>query len=117
MMKKSGSAFPVLFALVLLVCVLFVAWYIPSVHFRRFSLQDAQLRLESMQGQVRKQQYEYDQTVAELPEIQSELDRILPLNDTAEADVRSLKDERKKLRREKEELSEQAALKEVSDHE
>ena len=116
-MKKNGSVFPVLFALVILFCVLFVAWYIPSVHFCLFSLEDYRLRLESMQGQVRKQQYEYDQTVAELPDIQAELDKILPENETAEAEVRSLKDERKKLRKEKEDLTVQAALKEEADHE
>ena len=119
-MKKTGSFFRFLFVLVMIFCVLFTLWYIPSVHERRFILQDTRSRLESMQGQVRKQQYEYDQTVAALPEVQAELDRITPLNEDAENTVRTLKEERKRLRNEKKELTalaEDAGQKEDSDHE
>ena len=107
-MKRSGSVFTVFFAAVMLICVLYMFWYIPSLYQRRFSLTDTQSRLESMQGQVRKQKYEYEQTVASLPEVQAELDRITPLNEAAEAAVRELKNERKKLRNEKKELTEQS---------
>ena len=119
-MKKTGSFFTVMFALVMFICVLFVIWYIPSVHELRFRLADTGSRLESMQGQVRKQQYELDQTVAALPETQAELDKIIPLNEAAEEEVKSLKAERKKLRGEKKELTEQlesAVQKEDADHE
>ena len=119
-MKKTGSFIRVLFVLLMLFCVLFTLWYIPSVHERRFVLQDTQSRLESMQGQVRKQQYEYDQTTAALPEVQAELDRITPLNSEAEEAVRTLKEERKRLRNEKKELTalaEDAGQKEDAGHE
>lgn len=119
-MKKSGSVFSNLFVLLLLVCVLFIAWYIPSVRSLRSGLEETKSRVVSMQGQVRKQQYEYDQIVAELPEVQAELDRVTPLNDAAETEVKELKAERKKLRKEKKELEAQAdssTVKEDGEHE
>ncbi len=119
-MKKNNSVFRVMFILVMFLCVLFTLWYLPSVRMRRFILQDTQSRLESMQGQVRKQQYEYDQIVSELPEVQAELDRIKPLSEEKEDAVRTLKDERKRLRNEKKELTslaDDAGRKEDADHE
>lgn len=119
-MKKDNSFFRVLFILVMFLCVLFTLWYIPSVRMRRFILQDTQSKLESMQGQVRKQKYEYDQTVAALPDVLAELDRIKPLSEEKEEAVRTLKDERKRLRNEKKELTElaeNAGRKEETDYE
>ena len=89
--------------------VLFSAWYLPSLHQRKFQVQDLQISLETSRGRERKQQYEYDETVAALPEVQAELDRLSPLKETAEEEVRALKAERKKLRAEKKQLEEQRA--------
>ena len=100
-MKSSRSVFPVLFSLLMLICVLFVVWYLPSVGERRFLLQDVQKSLETSIGRERKQQHEYDETVAALSEVKEELDRLLPLADAARAEVKALKEERNGLREEK----------------
>ena len=103
-MKSSRSCLPVLFAFIMLVCVLFVIWYLPAVSERRFILQDTQKSIETSQGRERKQQYEYEETVAAIPGVQAELDRINPLNDSVTQEVKVLKEERKRLRQEKKEL-------------
>lgn len=107
-MKKRRSFLPVLFAVVMLVCVLFVICYLPAVNNLRFRLEDVEKSLETSRGRERKQQYEYDEAVAAIPEVQAELDRIIPLNDQAKQELQDLKAERKRLREEKKELEKQA---------
>ena len=51
-------------------------------------------------GQRDKQQYEYDQTAADLPVAQAELARVQPLADAARADDDAMRAERKALRAE-----------------
>ena len=104
-MKQKRSFLPAVFTLVMLACVLFVVWYVPAVHFQ---LQDVQKSLETSQGRERKQQYEYDKTVASLPEVQAELERIIPLSEAASLEVQTLKEKRKELRDEKKMLEEQS---------
>ena len=106
---KRRSFLPVLFAFVMLVCVLFIIWYLPAVSDRRFRLEDVQKSLETSMGRERKQQYEYDETVKALPEAEAELERLIPLAAAAEEEVQSLKKERKMLRNEKKELENAAS--------
>ena len=75
--------------------------------------------LETSQGRERKQQHEYDETVAAIPETEAELEQILPLCEEAKEEVKALKEERKTLRKEKKELesSESSESEEVTDHE
>ena len=101
-MKKS--ALPVLFSLVMMFCVLFLIWYLPAVAQLRFDLADTQKSLETSLGRERKQQYEYDETVASIPEVEAELERVLPLTEAVKEEVKALKKERKALRKEKREL-------------
>ncbi len=108
-MNKHRSILPVLFAFVMLFCVLFVVWYLPSLNERRFRLEDVRKSIETSLGRERKQQMEYDETAAALPEVQAELDRLLPLNEALNQEVSVLKEERKKLRMEKKELESQLA--------
>ena len=103
-MRSPRSRFPVFFAFVMLICVLFVIWFVPALNERRFMLQDIRRSIETSQGRERKQQYEYDETVAVIPEVQAELDRVVPLNDAAVQEVATLKEERKLLRQEKADL-------------
>ena len=117
-MNKSKTVFPLIFTVVMLVFVCFIAWYIPSSGQLHFRLEDIQKSLETSQGRERKQQREYDETVVALPEIQADLDRILPLSEAAKQEVKDLKAERKKLRREKEDLEAQSAASlEAAEHE
>ena len=101
---KKGSAYAVFFTVIMLICVLFIVWYLPAVSQRRFQLEDVQKSLETSLGRERKQQSEYDETVATLPEVEAELERVLPLTEAAKEEVKSLKKERKALRKEKKEL-------------
>ena len=101
---KKGSAYAEFFTVIMLICVLFIVWYLPAVSQRRFQLEDTQKSLETSLGRERKQQSEYDETVAALPEVEAELERVLPLTEAAKEEVKSLKKERKALRKEKKEL-------------
>ena len=101
-MKKS--ALPVLFSLVMMFCVLFLIWYLPAVAQLRFDLADTQKSLETSLGRERKQQYEYDETVAAIPVTVAELERLAPLVESAQKEVKELKKERRKLRNEKKKL-------------
>lgn len=105
-MKRRKSVFPVIFVLVMLLCVLFIAWYLPTVSDLRYRLQDANISLETSQGRERKQQHEYDETVEALAEAREELARVQPLADQAAEEKNAMKEERKALRQEKKELEE-----------
>ena len=105
-MNRRKSVFPLLFVLVMLLCVLFIAWYLPTVSDLRYRLQDANISLETSQGRERKQQHEYDETVEALAEAREELARVQPLADQAAEEKNAMKEERKALRQEKKELEE-----------
>ena len=55
-------------------------------------------------GRERKQQAEYDETVASIPLVEAELEQVLPQTAAAKAEGKALKTERKALRSEKKEL-------------
>lgn len=101
---KKNSSLAILFTLIMLICVLFVVWYLPAVSQRHFQLEDIQKSLETSLGRERKQQAEYDETVALIPAVEAELERVIPLTEAAKEKVKSLKKERKSLRKEKKEL-------------
>ena len=109
-MNCRKSVFPVIFVLVLFLCVLFISWYLPAVSGLRYRLQDAKVSLETSQGRERKQQHEYDETVKALSEAKEELDRVQPLADQAADEKKNMKEERKQLRQEKKELEEKLGL-------
>ena len=118
-MKKS-TFLTIVFSFVMLLFVVFILWYLPTIGEYRFRLDDLQKSLETSRGRERKQQYEYDEAVAALPQVQAELDRIIPLNPAASEKVKTLKEERKQLRNEKKDLqsvAESSVAEEVADHE
>ena len=98
----------IVLTLALLLCALFLIVYVPAMAWRQFQLDDTALSLETSQGRERKQQYEYDEVTAALPETRAELAEVQPLADEAAAKVAELKARRKELRAEKKEL--EAAL-------
>ena len=110
-MNRRKSVFPVIFVLVMFLCVLFISWYLPAVSGLRYRLQDAKVSLETSQGRERKQQHEYDETVRALSEAKEELDRVQPLADQAADEKKTMKEERKQLRQEKKELEEKLGMK------
>lgn len=103
-MKTRRSLLAPVFACVMLVFVLFMLWYVPSVSSRRFELADAELSLETSRGRERKQQYEYDQAAAGFDPVREELAQIRPRTDAATQKVDELKALRKELREEKKTL-------------
>lgn len=103
-MIRRKTLFPVLFVIIMLIFTVFVAWFLPSVSNLRFRLQDTQISLETSHGRERKQQHEYDETVADLHTVREELAQLQPQIDQAEADTKELKAERKELRRRLKEL-------------
>ena len=109
--RKQGrprrSVFPAFFTIIMLVFVLFLVWYVPSVSRRDFLLRDTQQSLETNQGRERKQQYEYDKVSAEIPGIRAELDEVLPETEAAQQELETLREQKKKLKKEKKALEKQ----------
>ena len=103
-MRKSNTALVWGFTIVLILCCLFLVWFVPTRSNLDFQLADIEKSLDTSHGRERKQQYEYDEVVAELPRIQAELAQTQPLADEAAAAVAELKEKRKALRAEKEAL-------------
>ena len=104
---KQSRFFPLFFAVLMLIFVFFLVWYIPAVSQRSFLLLDTQQSLETNQGRERKQQYEYDKVSAEIPEIRSELEKVLPETEAAKQELETLREQKKKLKKEKKELEKQ----------
>ena len=114
-MKRQKSIFPSFFILIMLFCVLFIAWYLPAVSALRFRISDQQISLETSQGRERKQQHEYDEAVSALAEAKDELERISPQADEAADTKKVLKEERKSLRAELKELEQKQTGEDVKD--
>ena len=92
------------FVAVMFVCAVFLAVIQPLSALRESSLADVRLSLETSQGRERKQQYEYDQVLEELPKRRQELAEVQPQAEEAAQLVTELKATRKALRAEKKEL-------------
>ena len=95
----------------MLLCAVFLAAWAPLMRQRSFQLEDALLSLETSQGRERKQQHEYDEVSAALPEAREELALLQPQAEAAAEKVAELKAERKALREQKKALEE--AIKEA----
>ena len=105
--SRRSAFFPAFFTVIMLVFVLFLVWYVPSVSRRDFLLRDTQLSLETNLGRERKQQYEYDKVSAEIPVIRAELDLVLPETEAAQQELETLREQKKKLKKEKKALEKQ----------
>ena len=71
---------------------------------------DLEQKLETSRGRERKQTAEYEAVTARLPEVQAELARVLPLAEEKKAEETILREERKRLRQEIQELKEKNAV-------
>ena len=106
-MKRKMSAGGRAFVAVMLGFSLFLAAHVILRAQVDFTLEDTARSLETSQGRERKQQYEYDQVVEELPKTRAELEEIAPKAAEAAETVKQLKEERKRLRAEKKALEAQ----------
>ena len=74
-----------------------------------FQMEEAARSLETSQGRERKQQYEYDEVIAQIPLTRAELEETLPRAEEASQVVEELKAERKRLREEKKQMAQATA--------
>lgn len=102
---RAASAVRWIFIVGMLAFCVFMAWHTWTVYGLRFQVEDLSLTLETNSQRVRKQQYEYDQVVAALPETQAQLTLIQPDSDAMVQAVDELKDQRKALRTQRDALA------------
>lgn len=107
-MKQSMPRwFAALCVAVLLLCSALVTFFLFQQSAASAAIADLQGQLKIKQGQLRKQQMEYDEYLAALPLVQAELAEIQPQADAAYAWEQDLRAQRKTLRAENAALSEE----------
>ena len=109
MKKVIPRWFAVLLVAVLLLCSAVVALSLFREAALRRQLSDMQASLTAAQGRLRKQQQEYDEYIAALPEVQAELAEVQPKAAAAYEQEQALRQQRKELRAENAALAEELA--------
>lgn len=94
-----------IFILGMLAFCVFMAWHTWTVADLKFQVQDVSLSLDTSRQREKKQQYEYDQVVAAIPETEAELACVQPEADEAMQAVTDLKAQRKELRAQRDTLA------------
>lgn len=107
--KPLSPLIKLLFSLMMFITALLVAWYSVTANQLDFQLADLSTSLETSRAREKKQQFEYDQVLADIPLLQQELAETQPQADEAVAHVAALKERRKELRAQKAVLEEQAS--------
>lgn len=95
-MKRS---FAIGFALLLLGCLFASVCAWAQLGALRWARQDTESHLEILAGKTRRQQWEYDQLMAELPLLRAQAAEILPQAEAAAQQRDGLKAQRRALRR------------------
>ncbi len=106
-MNRKDAVYTAVFVICMLLFCLFMIFSVPVNENLKFQLDDLTLSLETSQGRERKQQHEYEEVLIELPKARSELETLQPLAEAARNEVTELKEQRKALRAEKEQLQNQ----------
>ena len=105
--RRGPGYFQGLFvAAMLIVCVLLALFAVDQVRLRA-QIDDLTLSLETSRGREARQNHEYDEVVAALPEARAELERVAPLAEAAKAEENELRQQRKDIRAENAALQEQ----------
>jgi len=107
MFKPLPKALTALVVAVLLLCSATVAGTIFHHAAMTEKISQVQANLEAVQGRLRKQQAEYDEYLAALPQVELELAAIQPQANEAYAHEQALRQERKELRAENAALSDE----------
>lgn len=107
-MRTAGWFRAVFVAVMLFTCGV-VCWYAASQYALQFQLADLTLSLDTSRQREVKQQYEYDQVVAQLPLVQAQLAELEPQAAQAQAKETELRARRKALRAEIAQQQEQLA--------
>ena len=101
---KSSKGFSLLIAAVLLCFAFFLAWHHVSDAALRFNLADTELMLETSYGRERKQNKEHEDYLESITKAEEKLALLLPQVEAADAESTSLKETRKQLRAERDQL-------------
>ncbi len=109
MFKPLPKALTALLVAALLLCSVTVAGTIFHQAAMTEKISQVQANLDAVKGRLRKQQAEYDEYLAALPQIELELAAIQPQADEAYAHEQALRQERKDLRAENAALSDELA--------
>jgi len=104
---RAQRAFSWCFVVAMLAFCFFMAWSVWETASLRFQAQDTQLSLDTSRQRELKQQYEYDQVAAAIPETEAQLALVQPQTDAQTTLVAQLKAQRKELRAQKEALQAQ----------
>ena len=107
MFKPLPKAFAALLVAALLLCSATVAGTIFHQAVMAEKITQVQANLSAVQGRLRKQQAEYDEYLAALPQVELELAAIQPQANEAYAHEQALRQERKELRAENAALSDE----------
>lgn len=97
--------FRIFFAVVMLGVCAVLAWCACDGDALRFQLTDVAGMLDTSRQRELKQQYEYDQAAAALPEVMAQVAELAPQADAAKAAEAELRAQRKQLRADNEALT------------
>ena len=100
MKKPVSRAFTAILVAALLLCSVMVAASIFHEAAMVKKIADVQINLEAVQGRLRKQQQEYAEYQALLPQVEAELAALQPQADAAYEQEQALRQQRKDLRAE-----------------
>lgn len=106
-MQRLPGWFRAVFVTVMFLTCAVLAWYAVSQYELRFQVADLTLSLDTSRQREAKQQYEYDQVVAQLPVVRAQVAELEPLAAAAVATETDLRAQRKALRAENASLLEQ----------
>lgn len=106
-MQRMPGWFKAVFVAVMFLTCAVLAWYAVSQYELRFQIADLTLSLDTSRQREVKQQYEYDQVVAQLPLVRAQVADMEPIATAAVAIEDDLRKQRKTLRAENAALTDQ----------
>lgn len=109
MNQPLSRGFTAIIVAVLLLCSVVVAGSLCYQVSVTEQIGEAEVKLEAVQGRLRKQEAEFAQYRTELPLVEAQLAELQPVADAAYEQEQALRQQRKELRAEKSALEEQLA--------
>lgn len=98
--RRGNGWFRVLFVTVMLLFCAALAFFAADQVRLKARIDDLTLSLETSRGREARQNHEYDEAVAALPEAKADLERVQPLAEAAKAEEAALRQQRKDVRAE-----------------
>lgn len=97
-MQRISEWIRAVFVAVMLLTCATLCWYAASQYALHFQVEDLTLSLETSRKREVKQQYEYDQVVAQLPVVAAQVEEMEPRAAAAKEREQELRNQRKELR-------------------